>query len=165
MANPLGNGKNITVEQGKRDVLVTKRTVRFGPNVYQTSNIAGFSEGEIEMAGIPWLLLIILMVVGLIVLAAAGNNNVGQVLIVLSIAGAFWNFFKPKQYGFLLTINSGDKVLFSSYDKKGVRETVSAISKFIESEKDATYRISINNAKVEGSIVAGDKNTAVYSKN
>ena len=156
MANPLDNRKNITVEQGKRDVLVTKRTVRFGPNVYQTSNITSFSEGEIEIAGVPWLLLIILMVVGLIVLGAGTNNSVGQILAVASIAGAFWNFFKPKQYGLLFTTNAGDKVLFSSYDKTGVRETVSALSKFIESEKDATYRISINNSQVKGTFVQGD---------
>ncbi|NEQ40350.1 MAG: hypothetical protein F6K40_30605 [Okeania sp. SIO3I5] len=154
MSNPFVNGKNITIKRGERNILVTKRTIRFGKSVYQTSNIAGFSEGEVETAGIPWVFLIILMIVGLIIMAANSNNNVGSILTIISILGAFWNIFKPKEYGLLLTINSGNEILFSS-SREGMEKTISEIYKFIESEEDSTYKISINNSSVSGNLVQG----------
>jgi hypothetical protein len=64
-ANPLGGNQSITLEQNKV-ILVTKRTVRVARNVYQTHNIAGFGEGEVEIGSIPWGLVIFVLIIGLI---------------------------------------------------------------------------------------------------
>ncbi|NES06376.1 MAG: hypothetical protein F6K22_28300 [Okeania sp. SIO2F4] len=164
MTNFLGNDKNTSVEKGKSIILVTKRTVRFGKSVYQTHNIAGFSEGKIKTPGIPWILLIIFMIVGLIILSTKINNNVGGIFTILAILGAFGNIFRAQQYGLLLTINSGDRILFSSTDQIGMRSIISEIYEFIESEKDATYRIDINNSSVSGNFVQGDVGGSVHTK-
>ena len=58
-SNPLGGSQNITLEKTKL-IVVTKRTIRFARNVYQTHNITGFGEGEIDIGGIPWILIILM---------------------------------------------------------------------------------------------------------
>lgn len=73
-----------------------------------------------------------------------------------SIAGSVWNFVKPKYYGLLLTINSGDKILFTTTDKSGLKKVISVIYDFIETERDATYQISINSSTVSGNFVQGN---------
>jgi len=152
-ANPLGGNQSITLEQNKV-IFVTKRTVRFARNVYQTHNIAGFGEGEVDIGSIPWGLVIIVLIVGLII--SPFNGFVGWLLILAAIGGAVWNFIKPKHYGLLLTLNSGDKKLFTTTDKPGLKQVISVVYDFIETEKDATYQISINNSQVKGNFVQGD---------
>jgi hypothetical protein len=135
-------------------ILITKRTVRFTRNVYQTHNIAGFSEGEVDIGTIPWIIIIIVLLIGLTV--SAFNGGLGWFLNLLAIAGAVWNFAKPKHYGLLLTLNSGDRKLFTTTDKPGLKKVVSVIYDFIETEKDATYEISVTNNSVTGNFVQGN---------
>lgn len=66
-ANPLGSNQSITLERGDKVITFTKRTVRFSKTVYQTHNIAGFSEGEVDIGTIPWVIIIAVLIVGLII--------------------------------------------------------------------------------------------------
>lgn len=152
--NPLGSNQSISLERNKV-ITITKRTVRFsGANVYQTHNITGFSEGEVEIGTIPWGIIVILLLVGSIV--GLGNSGIGLALSSAAIGGAIWNFSKPKHYGLLLTLNSGDKKLFTTTDKANLKVAIGAIYEFIEKEKDATYQISIENSHVRGNLIQGD---------
>jgi hypothetical protein len=94
------------------------------------------------------------LLIGLI--AVGANGGLGSLLILLAIAGAVWNFVKPKHYGLLLTLNSGDKKLFITTDKAGLKKVISAIYDFIETEKDATYEVSFTNNNVTGNFVQGN---------
>lgn len=152
-ANSLGSNQSITLEQNKV-IIVTKRTVRFASTVYQTHNITGFSEGEVDIGSIPWIVVILALIVGLII--NNFNGLVGGMLTLAAIFGAVWNFIKPKHYGLLLTLNSGDKKLFTTTDKTGLKQVISVVYDFIESEKDAAYQISINNSQVKGNFVQGN---------
>jgi len=151
--NPLGSNQNITLERNKV-ITITKKTVRFSHNVYQTHNITGFSEGEVEIGTIPWVIIVALLLIGSI--AGLANSAIGFALSFAAIGGAIWNFTKPKHYGLLLTLNSGDKKLFTTTDKPNLKLAIGAIYEFIEKEKDAIYQISINNGQVKGNWIQGD---------
>lgn len=153
--NPLGSNQSITLERNKV-ITITKKTVRFSHNVYQTHNITGFSEGEVDIGTIPWGIIIVLSIVASIV--SMGNSGLGLVLSSATIGGVVWNLTKPKHYGLLLTLNSGDKKLFTTSDKVNLKVAIGAIYEFIEKEKDATYQVSINNSQVEGSLIQGNDN-------
>lgn len=151
--NPLGSNQNITLERNKV-ITITKKTVRFSHNVYPTHNITGFSEGEVEIGTIPWGIIVALLLMGSI--AGLANSGIGLALSLAAIGGAIWNFTKPKHYGLLLTLNSGDKKLFTTTDKPNLKLAIGAIYEFIEKEKDAIYQISINNGQVKGNWIQGD---------
>jgi len=151
--NPLGSNQSITLERNKV-ITITKRTVRFSYNVYQTHNITGFSEGEVDIGTIPWGIIIVFLLVSSIV--GMGNSGVGGLLGLVAIGGAIWNFSKPKHYGLLLTLNSGDKTLFTTNQKESLKQVIGVIYEFIESEKEATYQISISNSEVSGNFIQGN---------
>jgi hypothetical protein len=153
-ANPLGSNQSVTLERNKV-ITITKRTVRFSSNVYQTHNIAGFGEGEVDIGTIPWIILIVVFIIGLIIGVFNINNGVCLLLIVASIGGAVWNFFKPKHYGFLINLNSGDKKLFTTTDKENLQKVIAVIYELIETDKEATYQLSVNNSKVNGNFIQG----------
>ncbi|GAB4172521.1 MAG: hypothetical protein Fur006_01370 [Coleofasciculaceae cyanobacterium] len=151
-ANSLESSRNITLERNKV-ITLTKRTVRFSKNVYQTHNIAGFGEGEVDIGTIHWIIILGVLIIGL--MFDPFNNTVGWLLILAAIGGAIWNFAKPKHYGFLLTLNSGDKKLFTTTDKEGLKKVIAEIYDLIETEKEKTYQITVNNSKVSGSLIQG----------
>ena len=67
-----------------------------------------------------------------------------------------WNIIKPQYYGLLLTLNSGDKKLFVTTDKPGLKQVLLVVYDFIETGNDATYQISINNSSVKGNFIQGN---------
>lgn len=144
-------GQNVNVERNQV-ITVTKRTVRFSKSVYQTNNIASFSEGNVTVSGLPWILLIILIVIGLVM---SSFNGIGWMLMLAGIAGVGWNLSKPKNYGLLLSLNSGDKSLFVSTDTEGLKKVISVIYELIEQESEATYQVNISNSKIEGGFIQG----------
>lgn len=152
-SNPFGSGQSVTLEENKT-ITITKRTVRFGTTVYQTENIAGFSEGNVNLGTFPWLLIIIFIAVGLIVFSF--SKATGWFFLLVGIGGTIWNLVKPKHYGFLLTLNSGDKKLFVTKDREGLDKVIKVIYDFIETEKEATYQIKIENSKIKGNFIQGN---------
>jgi hypothetical protein len=151
--NPLGSNQSITLERNKV-ITITKRTVRFSYNVYQTHNITGFSEGEVDIGRIPEGIIIVFLLVSSIV--GMGNSGVGVLLGLVALGGIMWNFYKPKHYGLLLTLNSGDQKLFTTKQKESLKQVIGVIYELIESEKEATYQISISNSEVSGNFIQGN---------
>ena len=72
------------------------------------------------------------------------------------MAGVIWNFYKPKHYGLLISLNSGDKTLFTTNKTDSLKEIIGQVYDFIETEKEATYQISISNSKVSGNFIQGN---------
>jgi len=153
--NPFKNSKGITLVSNKV-ITLTKRTVRFSKNVYQTHNITSFSEGEVDLGTFPWWIIIVAFLLSLV--SAMGKNWLGWYLYYLvgAIGGVTWNFCKPKHYGLLITLNSGDKTLFTTKNTESLKEIIVEIYDFIESEKEATYQISISNSEVSGNFIQGN---------
>lgn len=161
-AKPLGSTRSITLERNKV-ITLTKRTVRFSTNVYQTHNVAEFGEGEVDIGTIPFVIIILILILATILITtdaytsgiSTGITGIGQFLILIGIGGTAWNIFKPKYHGFLLTLNSGDKKLFVTRDKAGLKQVIEIIYEIIETEKEATYQITVNNSKVNGNFTQG----------
>lgn len=154
------NTKVITIGQGK-NITVTKRTVRFDKTVYQTHNISEFGEGEVEIFQISWIILITILLLGWFTgsvdwLGDSVKNEISPVLIYSGLFGLLWNLAKPQHYGFIITLNSGDKNLFITADRNGLKQVISAIYEFIETEKDVTYQISISNSQIRGNFIQGN---------
>ncbi|MEG4625590.1 hypothetical protein Q5691_15050 [Microcoleus sp. w1-18aA5] len=159
--NSFGSNQKITLEKNKALITVTKRTVRFSYNVYQTHNITSFSEGEVEIPGIPWGIIGICFVASIIIGIGNGNHIIpiilSPALFFFSLFGTVRNIIRPKNYGFLLTLNSGDKTLFVTNDKKKLKEVIIGIYDFIENEKNNVhYEISIKNSEVKGNLIQGN---------
>ncbi|NES19857.1 MAG: hypothetical protein F6K41_13225 [Symploca sp. SIO3E6] len=157
-ANSLGMNQSITLERDQV-ITISKRTVRFWKNVYQTHNIAGFSEGQVGRGSIPFKIIIIVFIVGLIVTPFI---DAAILLSLAAIVGIVWNFFNRKYYGLLLTLNSGDKKLFVTTDKEGLRQVIQTIYDFIEEQQDTTYQITVNNSKIKGNFIQGHADTVTY---
>src|ERR671933_1057113 len=154
-SNPLASNQNITLERNKV-ITITKRTVRFSNDVYQTHNITGCSEGEVEIGTIPWGIIVALLLMGSI--AGLANSGIGLVLSLAAIGGAVWNFVKPKHYGLLLTFNSGHQTLFVTNDKPHLKEKINTIYELIEKAENKTYELSILNSTVSGQFIMGTDN-------
>lgn len=151
-ANPLGSNQSITLEHNKV-ITLSKRTVRFSKDVYQTHNIAGFADGEVDIGTIHWIIVIVVLIAGLLV--NAFNSGVGWLLILAGIGCVVWNFAKPKHYGFLMTLNSGDRKLFVTRDREGLKRVIEEIYDIIETEKEVTYRITVKDSNINGNFVQG----------
>lgn len=152
-------------------ITITKRTIRFSHNVYLFHNIEGFSEGAVDIATIPFSIITILFIIGVII--SSYNLTVGWILIILAMLGTMWDLVKPKYYGLLLTFNSGNKLLFVTSDISGIRNVISVIYDFFETEtkEDLAVEISISNSRISinsiyggsvGGNVFGDVAKGVY---
>jgi Family of unknown function (DUF6232) len=151
-ANSFGSSQSITVDRDNQLITVTSKTVRFGSSVYQTHNIASFTEGKIAVSSIPWIFIILVFIIGIASLSF--NSLLGVMLIFVAISGIFWND-RPKQKGLLITLNSGDKMLFVA-QAAGLDEVIANIYTLIEMEKEGSYKISITNSQISGNLVQGN---------
>ena len=129
-------------------ITMTKRTIRFSHNVYLFHNIEGFSEEVVDITTIPFWIITILFMIGVII--SSSNLTLGWILTIFAISGTIWNFYKPKYYGLLLTLNSGNKFLFVTNDKSGTKNVISVIYEFFETETngDLTIQIVVNNSHI-----------------
>jgi hypothetical protein len=138
-------------------ITVTNRTVRFSNNVYQTKNITSFSEGNVEVLELPWTPVIIIALLGFMMASTDFRNfkETGVAMMLFGMFGIMWNLVKPKHYGLLLSLNSGDKKLFISSDTKGLKNIISVIYDLIETDSEATYQVNITNSKINGNFIQG----------
>jgi Family of unknown function (DUF6232) len=138
----LQNDSKTTIEPYK-NINITKKTVRFGSDVYQFHNISGFGMAEIKnqnSAAVP--LLLAAFVVGLIL--ANFSFWLGAIVCIVALLGIFSIVSTPKEYGLKLYINSGDKKVFITRDLNGIKQVVATLYEFMESEKDGAYVINID---------------------
>jgi hypothetical protein len=146
MATPnlLGSNQIVSLERNKV-ITITKRTVCFSCNVYQTHNITGFSEAEVDVDIEPVSGESFILACLLIAIIGIGNSGLGLFLLCIVVFGYRWgNRRTRKYYGLLLTLNSGDKKLFITTQKESLKRVIGGIYEFIESENEGTYEISIS---------------------
>lgn len=153
--------QNILIEKNRATITVSKRTVRFAKNVYQTKNVASFADGEVSIGEVPWWIVITAALIGFIWIQF---NWSGWVLLLAGGGGIAWNIQKPKYYGLLLTLNSSDKSLFVTSDTAGLKQAITTIYDLIESESEATYELNISNATIQGNIIQGSHTGNVSSR-
>jgi hypothetical protein len=145
------------VVENARFVEFSKRTVRFGDELYQLRNVTGLEVGELPKGKFPLIPVLVMFVAGLALIA------VGIGLIPLGIAGwmTFSHFSQSQKYGLILSLNSGQSTSFVSKDKKFLGNIVSALCKLMEGDIDGVtinfQDRSVNvHGSVKGNISAGD---------
>lgn len=148
-----GNDKT-TIEKAKV-LYITKKTVRFGDDVYQFRNVTGFGIGEVKPKKIPFIVILGLFLLGIIMISF--NSFVGSIMLLCSIAALATNLSQPKLYGLELYLNSGDGKIFITRDIPFLKRTVGELYDFMESNKEETYTVTITDSTLLNSPV-GDKN-------
>lgn len=155
------DSKSIALERNKV-ITITNRTVRYGAEVYQTHNITGFGEEEVKIPEVPWIGVIFMFLLSpvLVLLGAFFRNPLlgllGICLVLASFVCAISNISGPKHYGFLITLNSGDKRFFITTDKSGLKQVTSTIYDILEKDKEATYQVVVKNSQITGNFIQGD---------
>ncbi len=155
-------------------ITITKRTIRFSQNVYLFHTLEGFSEEEIDIRIIPFWMITILFMIGVII--SSYKLTLGWLLIMLAMGGIVVDLSQPKNYGLLLAFSSGNKILFITNDKAGIKNVISVMYDFFETEtkKDFIIEISITGSSTNitlntyhnfsGGNVFGSISAEIYDK-
>jgi hypothetical protein len=162
------NGSSITLSQNEK-IEITRKTISFGRDVYQSHNVVGFSDGEVDLGKIiPMWIVLTGFLVGFVV--GKFEPWVGILIGWLSFVALIINIAQKKKYGFLLTLTSGDKHLFITSDSRGLAEVVDQIRRFMESDENTSYTVAVNNNSitVHGNftgVAASGNNASTISNN
>ena len=135
----------------------SRRTVRFGDELYQLRNVTGFEVGKIPKDKFPTLIFLVLLLAGL----ALSVVGIGIILIIIAGYMIYSHLNQVQKYGLILTFNSGRESSFISRDKIFLGNIVSALYQLMEGEIDG---ITINfqdrsvniHAPFEGIAATGD---------
>jgi hypothetical protein len=127
-------------------IYITKKIIKFGDVVYQFCNVTGFKITEVNVintpAGISFLLFIgFVLAVTNKFLGLLIWTNTAVLIVMLNI----W----LRKYGLEVSMNSGEKAVFTTNDLKGLKTVIAELSKFIESENEReNCVIDINARKI-----------------
>lgn len=136
------NDKVIVIERPEA-IVVTKNVVKFGSYVYQFRNVTGFGLSQIKTNNIVPIQFIILLLLGGLILLFQ-QFAVGILILVCGVGCVYINISQPKKHGLELYVNSGNNVIFITTDKSGIRDVVSELCKFMESDIEEGYIINID---------------------
>jgi len=127
-------------------IYITKKIIKFGDVVYQFCNVTGFKITEVNVintpAGISFLLFI-----GFVL--AFTNKFLGLFLLTNTLLLIVMLNILLRKYGLEVSMNSGEKAVFTTNDLKGLKTVIAELSKFIESENEReNCVIDINARKI-----------------
>jgi len=127
-------------------IYITKKIIKFGDVVYQFCNVTGFKITEVNVintpAGISFLLFI-----GFVL--AFTNKFLGLFLLTNTVLLIVMLNILLRKYGLEVSMNSGEKAVFTTNDLKGLKTVIAELSKFIESENEReNCVIDINARKI-----------------
>lgn len=147
------NNKILKINSTDKIIIITKKLLKFGQEVYQLQNVTGFSEGQVNSIHIPWL-LIIFFVIGALNFFNLQTFVLSFMIVAALIIEIVMFLITPKKIGLVLTFNSGEHLLFATKDQEGVKKVLIEISDFIENQTKKNYlcyQISISDNSITGS--------------
>lgn len=131
-------------------IVVTKKVVKFGSYVYQFRNVTGFGVANVKTPNkVPPLVISILLFLSAILFSQSDPKaqGFGLLILLLGCAGVIDNLLQPKRIGLELYVNSGDNVIFITVDKSGIREVISQLCEFMESDIEDIKVINIDQSR------------------
>ena len=131
-------------------IVVTKKVVKFGSYVYQFRNVTGFGIANVKTPyKVPPLVILILLFLSAILFSQSDPTarGFGLLILLLGCAGVIENLSQPKRIGLELYVNSGDNVIFVTTDKSGIREVISQLCEFMESDIEDIKVINIDQSR------------------
>jgi hypothetical protein len=138
----------VKIENSKIDIYITKKTVRFGSEVYQFCNVTGFGISEFKAKNLISLIIILLLAIVSIIARIYGVKRLEIVTLVMAFLAIAWNRIRPRKYGFTLYLNSGDKRVFITRNRKFLNDLISVIYEFMESNAEGGYVVNIQNQSI-----------------
>ena len=115
-------------------IYITKKLIKFGDVVYQFCNVTGFKITEVNVINTPDGKYFIFLPIGCF-LTFININFWGAFLFTITVVIVMLNIL-PKKYGLEVSMNSGEKAVFTTNDLKGLKTVIAELSKFIESENE-----------------------------
>lgn len=140
-----------TVYSKSITIYVSKKIIKFGDVVYQFCNVTGFKITEVNVINPPgstgrFFIYFLLAFFGAF-LAFTNINFLG--LFLLTIVVIVMLNRELRKYGLEVSMNSGEKAVFTTNDLKGLKTVIAELSKFIESENEReNCVIDINARKI-----------------
>lgn len=160
---------------GSKTLLITRRSIRVGNHVYPTENICHFGPGLRLVRPVPFKVLLVAVLIGLMMTTIGSirssvldpdggllSSLLGWLLIIAAVGGLVWDLIRRKEFGLLVSLNSGHNVFFRTRDKDGVSRISQYVYRLFEQlEEDARAHVTINESKVviKGTTVHGGLNT------
>lgn len=141
---------------------VTKKSVKFGDNIYQFRNVTGFGIGEVKTRKIPISWILGFFVFGGILKTI--SNDFGLLLILMAIGAIVFNIMQPKLYGLTLYLNSGDSTIFITSDTPWLERAVGKLYDFTENAQEGSYLSIKVGGNIEGNLITGTVGGDVSSK-
>ncbi len=138
-----------------QEIVITKKTVRFGNYVYQFRNVTGFGLFISKMSLLENIIACILAIffVGGIFLIEKNFSSlltiVGWIITSFSLLFIILICSKPKPQGMILYLNSGDSMIFESNDINGIKKVVSILYGFMESDMEGSYIVNIDQSRAK----------------
>lgn len=116
-------------------IYITKKLIKFGDVVYQFCNVTGLKITEVNVINTPadgkyFIFFLLGCFFNFI-----NINFGGAFLFTITVVIVMLNIL-PKKYGLEVSMNSGEKAVFTTNDLKGLKTVIAELSKFIESENE-----------------------------
>jgi len=145
MSNPV-RGKSTTTVSSRTiyskltTIYITKKIIKFGDVVYQFCNVTGFKITEVNVINTPDGKYFIFFLIGFFWTFININFFWGAILfaitvVMITLVIVMLNTL-PRKYGLEVSMNSGEKAVFTTNDLKGLKRVIAELSKFIESENE-----------------------------
>ncbi|GAB4191285.1 MAG: hypothetical protein Fur006_34230 [Coleofasciculaceae cyanobacterium] len=153
--NAFLSGDNNTKIAEARILYLTKKTVRFGDDIYQFRNVTGFGIGKVKPKKISMKVILILFFLGPFVGLIPGLTFLGLIMLLLAIAAIFSNIVQPQLYGLQLYVNSGDAQIFITSDTDWLKRAVGKLYDFMENSEEGSHMTIQVGGEVSGTIIQG----------
>ncbi len=132
-------------------IRITKKTVKFGDEVYQFRNITGFGisvETHSNNRTVPGLFLLALFVLGFAVAIFFNYAFWGLLILAVAIWAILSTNTTTKEYKLALYFNSGETRKFATEDVKFLKDVVEKLYHFMDSDEDGAYIVNLTDHSV-----------------
>ncbi|MGL4503123.1 MAG: DUF6232 family protein [Planktothrix sp.] len=135
--------------KGINTITITRKTVRFGSDVYQMKNITGFGMIVIKTLPIPWIIVIGFALISFIVFTVGSLVDypqgfwLGAGLLLMTVFMIWVNQESNRTYGLKLYLPSSGNKIFLSNDGTGIQKIVSVLYEFMETENQDNSVVTI----------------------
>ncbi|MEZ2228024.1 30S ribosomal protein S8 [Microcoleus sp.] len=116
-------------------IYITKKIVKFGDVIYQFCNVSGFKITGVDVIN-PLVNIGIFFLCGVGLSLIFINIKLGLLFMLPSLFVMIMPKIWLKKYGLEVSMNSGEKAVFTTNDIKGLKAVIAELSKFIESENE-----------------------------
>ena len=134
-ADSLFNKSVDEIIKGSNTISITKRTVRFGSDVYQFKNVTGFGLFVRDNRLAAIIAILLFGSLSFFFLSYGNSKEIGvNCAIIMAICLLFLTEELGVTYGLKLYLPSTESKIFISKDAKGIKNIIATLYEFMEKE-------------------------------